>query len=169
MLSFLATVASLALAYCLITDMIAITGDCIDDAHCEILCDGNARDVVRHDQASAEFSGLDVDAEAARDKATMRLPSAAKILSIAVGSAAVLTILALLADHARADDGDLQRALFDAKCVKAKLKVLPPIGRALRYEAECDGNPPKVIQIICTGGPCFTDHRGVARDELNDD
>ncbi|WP_103718934.1 hypothetical protein [Bosea psychrotolerans] len=169
MISFPIVIASLVLAYFLAVDIIAVTGDQIHHGQDGILCDDDAQEIVGHDGVPAKFSALDVECEAARDRAITRLSSAVKIPYIAVGTAAVSTILALLTDHARADDGDLQRALFDARCVNAKLKALPPIGRALLYEAECAGKPPKVIQIICTGGHCFTDYRGAARDELNDD
>lgn len=169
MLSFSEAIASLVLAHFLAIDVIAIRGDQIDHRQDEILCDDDAQEIVGHDGVLAKFPALDVECGAARDRAIMRLLSALKIPYIAVGSAAVATILALLTGHVRADDGDLQRVLFDARCVKAKLKALPPIGRALLYQAECAGKPPKVIQIICTGGHCFTDYRGAARDELNDD
>ncbi len=75
----------------------------------------------------------------------------------------LLTIpIALVALQARADDGDLQRALIEASCPTAKVTRLNPIGKSEVYEANCFG---RRIKIVCMNGRCSADDPSLSRDE----
>jgi len=68
----------------------------------------------------------------------------------------------LVAVHVQADDGDLQRALVEASCPRAKVSRLKPIGQSEIYEASCFG---RRFKIVCTNGRCSADHPPHSRDD----
>ncbi len=75
----------------------------------------------------------------------------------------LLTIpIAMLALPVRADDGDLQRALIEASCPRAKVTRLNPIGRSEIYEANCFG---RRIKFVCMNGRCSADDPSRSRDD----
>jgi len=75
----------------------------------------------------------------------------------------LLTIpIALVALQVRADDGDLQRALIEASCPRAKITRLNPIGQSEVYEANCFG---RRIKIVCVSGRCSADDPSRSRDD----
>jgi hypothetical protein len=63
-------------------------------------------------------------------------------------------LLVGLGTGAGASDGDLQRALLEAGCVKAEIKPLPRTGEASVYEANCFGSSHKVIEVVCVESRC---------------
>lgn len=69
---------------------------------------------------------------------------------------------ALVALQARADDGDLQRALIGASCPTAKITRLSPIGKSEVYEANCFG---RRIEIVCMSGRCSASALSRSRDD----
>jgi hypothetical protein len=75
-------------------------------------------------------------------------------------------LLVLLGAGAWASDGDLQRALLEAGCVKAEIKPLPSKGGARIYEANCFGSSHKVIRVICLDRRCTASHASHRRDEI---
>lgn len=70
--------------------------------------------------------------------------------------------IVLVALPARADDGDLQRALIEASCPTAKVTRLNPIGQSEVYEANCFG---RRIKIVCMNGRCSADAPSHSRDD----
>ena len=72
-------------------------------------------------------------------------------------------------DNSRASDGDLQRALLDAGCVRATIRTLPPLGKTLLYEANCFGSSHRLLKITCAGGRCAVDAPRAPRGEADDD
>jgi hypothetical protein len=65
-----------------------------------------------------------------------------------------------------ASDGDLQRALLEAGCVKADIKPLPSRGEASIYQANCFGSSHKVIDVVCVAGRCTVSNSSRRRDEI---
>ena len=76
--------------------------------------------------------------------------------------ALLVILIALVALNARADDGDLQRALIEASCPTAKVTRLNPIGQSEVYEANCFG---RRIKIVCMRGRCSADDPARGRDD----
>ncbi len=70
--------------------------------------------------------------------------------------------LALFALQARANDGNLQRALIEASCPTAKVTRLKQIGQSEVYEANCFG---RRMKIVCMGGRCSVDNPSHSRDD----
>ena len=66
---------------------------------------------------------------------------------------------------ARADDGDLQRALLGAACANAKVIRLPAVGKTEIYEANCLGTSHKRIKIVCIAGRCVADRPNAEQDD----
>lgn len=71
-----------------------------------------------------------------------------------------------LAAGAWASDGDLQRALLEAGCVKAEIKPLPGKGSASIYEANCFGSSHKVVEVVCIDRRCVASHSSHRRGEV---
>jgi len=69
--------------------------------------------------------------------------------------------IALVALHARAADGDLQRALIKVSCPTGKVTRLNPIGQSEVYEANCFG---RRIKIVCMRGHCSAENPPQSRD-----
>lgn len=70
--------------------------------------------------------------------------------------------IVLFALQARADDGDLQRALIELSCPTAKVTRLNPIGKSEVYEARCFD---KRIKIVCMNGRCSADSPSLSRND----
>lgn len=73
-------------------------------------------------------------------------------------------LIVAVATGAWASDGDLQRALVEAGCVKAEIKPLPRKGEASIYEANCFGSSHKVIEVVCFESRCSVSGRSSDRD-----
>jgi hypothetical protein len=68
---------------------------------------------------------------------------------------------------ASASDADLQRALLEARCVKAEIKPLPREGKASIDEANCLGSSHKVIEVVCVDGHCMVSPSSHRSDEIS--
>ncbi|CAD5292131.1 conserved exported hypothetical protein [Bosea sp. 62] len=80
-----------------------------------------------------------------------------------------LTMAAVTSIAARADDGDLQRALIEASCVNAKITSLAPVGKTQVYEANCFDSSHKRIRIVCLTGRCVADNPYAGRDDSDNE
>lgn len=77
----------------------------------------------------------------------------------------LFTMAAVTSIAARADDGDLQRALLEAACANAKVIRLPAVGKTEIYEANCLGTSHKRIKIVCIAGRCVADRLKAEQDD----
>lgn len=75
-------------------------------------------------------------------------------------------LIVLHGTGAQASDGNLQRALLEAGCVKAEIKPLPGKGGANIYQANCFGSSHKIIDVVCVDGRCTASHASHRRDEI---
>lgn len=66
---------------------------------------------------------------------------------------------------AQAADGGIASAVAEAGCVQSSIKTLPPIGKALVYEATCAGTSHTIVRVVCMNGKCTPDHPHGRRDE----
>lgn len=80
-------------------------------------------------------------------------------------SASAILFVVITACEAQAADGGINNALAEAGCVQTSIKTLPPIGKALVYEATCAGTSHTIVRVVCMNGKCVPDHPHGRRDE----
>ncbi len=71
----------------------------------------------------------------------------------------------MMANGSRASDGDLQRALLEASCVKADIKQLSREGPVVVYEANCFNSAHQLLKILCVKGRCSVARQSVDLEE----
>jgi len=80
--------------------------------------------------------------------------------------ASLLIVLScIMISKAQAADGGINSALAEAGCVQLSIERLPPIGKALVYEATCAGTSHTIVRVVCMAGKCVPDHPHGRRDE----